>query len=86
MWNKLCKKQHQGQENEKKQLITIRNSIKIMRTKLISLIKNNCFLNTPKSWNVSDWSLEIPVPDREMKHARQPIRSGGMLNSSDNGH
>ena len=57
-----------------------------MKTKLISLIKNNFFLNTPKSWNVSDWSLEIPVPDREMKHARQPIRSGVMLNSRDNGH
>ena len=40
---------------------------------LVSLIKN-------KIWNISDWSLEIPVLHWEMQYGRQPIENNVILN------
>ena len=37
-------------------------------------------LQMPKTFNVSDWSLEITVFYREMEHTRQPTGSDVMLN------
>ena len=44
-----------------------------------SLVDFQFFSRTTKNWNVSDGSLDIPVPHQEMEHAKLPISSEVIL-------
>ena len=66
------------------------NETKLIAAEVYEMIGNNTNFNgsetTETKWSMDAGKIQILVPHQEMKRARQPIRSGVILNSRDNGH